>query len=50
MHQIANEKSIPVEAIEEIVESAMLSAYKKQYGITNNVRANSTGLTTASRS
>lgn len=38
LHQIANEKSIPREAIEEIVESAMLSAYKKQYGITNNVR------------
>ncbi len=38
LHQIATEKSIPREAIEEIVESAMLSAYKKQYGITNNVR------------
>jgi N utilization substance protein A len=38
LHQIANEKGIPREAIEEIVESAMLSAYKKQYGITNNVR------------
>ena len=38
LHQIANEKSIPREAIEEIVESAMLSAYKKQYGLTENVK------------
>ena len=37
LHQIATEKGIPRESIEEIVESAMLSAYKKQYGITSNV-------------
>ncbi len=37
LHQIANEKGIPREYIEEIVESAMISAYKKQYGAANNV-------------
>ncbi len=37
LHQIATDKGIPREAIEEIVESAMLSAYKKQYGTTDNV-------------
>jgi N utilization substance protein A len=38
LHQIATEKGIPREEIELIVESAMLSAFKKQYGITDNVR------------
>lgn len=38
LHQIATEKGITRETIEEIVESAMVSAYKKQYGTTNNVR------------
>jgi len=38
LHQIANDKGIPREEIEEIVESAMLSAFKKQYGITDNVK------------
>ncbi len=38
LHQIAIDKGIPRDAIEEIVESAMLSAYKKQYGAINNVQ------------
>ena len=38
LHQIATDKGIPREEIEEIVESAMLSAYKKQYGNTDNVK------------
>ncbi|MFH0975334.1 MAG: transcription termination factor NusA [Spirochaetota bacterium] len=38
LHQIASDKGINREAIEEIVESAMLSAYKKQYGTIENVR------------
>jgi len=38
LHQIAMDKGIQREAIEEIVESAMLSAYKKQYGTIDNVR------------
>ncbi|MCU0822018.1 MAG: transcription termination factor NusA [Spirochaetes bacterium] len=38
LHQIAIDKGIPRDSIEEIVESAMLSAYKKQYGTTENVR------------
>lgn len=38
LHQIANEKGITRETIEEIVESAMVSAYKKQYGSNTNVR------------
>ncbi|HNV46543.1 MAG TPA: transcription termination factor NusA [Spirochaetota bacterium] len=38
LHQIATEKGIPKEFIEEIVEVAMLSAYKKQYGTIDNVR------------
>lgn len=38
LHQIANDKGIPREEIEQIVESAMLSAFKKQYGLTDNVR------------
>ena len=37
LHQIATDKGIPRDEIEEIVESAMLSAYKKQYGTTENV-------------
>ena len=37
LHQIATAKGISRELIEEIVESAMLSAYKKQNGATNNV-------------
>ncbi len=36
LHQIANDKGIPREEIENIVESAMLSAYKKQYGSIEN--------------
>ncbi len=38
LHQIATEKGIGREIIEEIVESAMVSAYKKQYGTTSNVK------------
>ena len=38
LHQIAAERGIPREEIEEIVESAMLSAYKKQYGAIENVK------------
>ncbi|MCX7678823.1 MAG: transcription termination/antitermination protein NusA, partial [Spirochaetes bacterium] len=38
LHQIATEKGIPREVIEDIVESAMLSAYRKQYGTSNNVK------------
>ena len=37
LHQIATDKGIPRDEIENIVESAMLSAYKKQYGVTDNV-------------
>lgn len=37
LHQIAVDKGIPRDSLEEIVESAMLSAYKKQYGTVNNV-------------
>ncbi|HOM86656.1 MAG TPA: transcription termination factor NusA [Spirochaetota bacterium] len=37
LHQIATEKGITREMIEEIVQSAMVSAYKKQYGITRPV-------------
>lgn len=37
LHQIATDKGIPRDTIEEIVESAMLSAYKKQYGGTEDV-------------
>ncbi len=36
LHQIANDKGIPREEIENIVESAMLSAFKKQYGTIEN--------------
>ncbi len=38
LHQIAIDKGINRDAIEQIVESAMLSAYKKQYGTTDNVK------------
>jgi len=38
LHQIATDKGIPREEIENIVESAMLSAYKKQYGSIENVK------------
>lgn len=38
LHQIATEKGIPREEIEAIVESAMLSAFKKQYGLVDNVK------------
>ena len=38
LHQIAKDKGITRDEIEGIVESAMLSAYKKQYGTTENVR------------
>lgn len=38
LHQIAKDKGIPRDEIENIVESAMLSAYKKQYGSVDNVK------------
>ncbi len=38
LHQIAIDKGIQRDALEEIVESAMLSAYKKQYGAASNVK------------
>jgi len=37
LHQIAAEKGISKDEIEEIVQSAMLSAYKKQYGPSRDV-------------
>jgi len=37
LHQIAKDKGITRDEIEGIVESAMLSAYKKQYGTVENV-------------
>lgn len=37
LHQIATEKGIERELIEEIVESAMIYAYKKQYGSAENM-------------
>lgn len=37
LHQIAADKGISRDEIESIVESAMLSAYKKQYGSADNV-------------
>jgi transcription termination/antitermination protein NusA len=40
LHQIATDKGIPREEIEKIVESAMLSAFKKQYGAIENVKVN----------
>ncbi|MCL2026000.1 MAG: transcription termination factor NusA [Leptospirales bacterium] len=47
LHQIASDKGISRDEIENIVESAMLSAYKKQYGSAEDVdvvfnRANNT--------
>lgn len=38
LHQIATDKGIPRDEIENIVESAMLSAFKKQYGAVDSVR------------
>lgn len=38
LHQIATDKGIPRDEIENIVESAMLSAFKKQYGAVENVK------------
>ncbi len=38
LHGLASEKGIPRENVEEIVESAMLSAYKKQYGAIDNAQ------------
>ena len=38
LHQIATDKGIPREDIEMIVESAMLSAFKKQYGMVSNAK------------
>ena len=38
LHQIATDKGITRDEIENIVESAMLSAFKKQYGAIENVR------------
>lgn len=38
LHQIATDKGIPRDEIEDIVESAMLSAFKKQYGAVENVK------------
>ncbi|HOQ13353.1 MAG TPA: transcription termination factor NusA [Spirochaetota bacterium] len=37
LHQIATDKGISREELENIVESAMLSAFKKQYGTAENV-------------
>ncbi len=37
LHQIAVDKGISRQEIEDIVESAMLSAFKKQYGVVENV-------------
>lgn len=38
LQQIANDKGIGRDEIEEIVRSAMLSAYRKQYGASDNAR------------
>jgi len=38
LHQIATDKGITRDDIESIVESAMLSAFKKQYGAVENVK------------
>jgi N utilization substance protein A len=38
LHQIATDKGISRDEIENIVESAMLSAYKKQYGSAEDVK------------
>jgi N utilization substance protein A len=38
IHQIATEKQIPRESIEDIVVKAIMHAYKKQYGSVDNMR------------
>jgi N utilization substance protein A len=38
LHQIATEKGISREDLETIVEAAMVSAYKKEFGTTENMR------------
>jgi transcription termination/antitermination protein NusA len=38
IHQIATEKQIPRESIEDIVVKAIMHAYKKQYGSVENMR------------
>jgi N utilization substance protein A len=38
IHQIATDKGIPREAIEDIVVKALMHAYKKQYGSVDNMR------------
>jgi transcription termination/antitermination protein NusA len=38
IHQIASEKQIPRESIEDIVIKAIMHAYKKQYGAVDNMR------------
>jgi len=37
LHQVATDKGIPRDEIENIVESAMLSAFRKEYGVIDNV-------------
>jgi transcription termination/antitermination protein NusA len=37
LHELAQEKGISRDSIEDIIESAMISAYKKQYGISDNI-------------
>lgn len=38
LHSLASDKGISRDELENIIESAMLSAYKKQYGSTNDVK------------
>ncbi|MDA3899787.1 MAG: transcription termination factor NusA [Spirochaetes bacterium] len=38
LHQIATEKKISGDELEQIVEASMVSAYKKQFGATDNMR------------
>ncbi|MBN2434822.1 MAG: transcription termination factor NusA [Spirochaetes bacterium] len=38
LHQIATEKGISGDELEQIVEASMVSAYKKQFGTTDNMR------------
>ncbi len=38
LHQIAAEKGISRERIEEIIENSILCAYRKQFGTTNNIK------------
>jgi N utilization substance protein A len=38
LHQIATEKGIERDELEQIVEASMMSAYKKQFGSTDNMR------------